>query len=106
VIIFVMTPEHPYTLQEAVQESPGLKLRIATYDQLFAMTRPPRATYVFTDLDRLPLWRVRLAAGIYRRLRDDGMRVLNDPARLPSRFGLLRQLCRHGINDFDAYRVE
>jgi len=39
-------------------------------------------------------------------LRDDGMRVLNDPARLPSRYGLLRQLCRHGINDFDAYRVE
>jgi hypothetical protein len=106
VIIFVTTPEHPYTLQAAVQESPGLKLRIVAYDQLFAMSRPPHATYVFTDLDRLPMWRVRLAATTYRRLRDDGMRVLNDPARLPSRYGLLRQLFRQGINDFDAYRVE
>ncbi len=105
-IIFVITPEHPYTLQEVVRESPGLKLRIATYDRLFAMRRPPRATYVFTDLDRLPMWRVRDAAKVYRRLRDAGLRVLNDPARLSSRYGLLRQLCRQGINDFDAYRVE
>ena len=74
-IIFVTTPEHPYTLHEAVRESPGPKLRIVTYDQLFAMTRPPRATYVFTDLDRLPMWRVRDAAKVYRRLRDAGLRV-------------------------------
>lgn len=105
-IIFVVTPEHSYTLQAAVQESPGLKLHIATYDQLFAMTKAPRATYVFTDLDRLPLWRLRQAAGVYRQLRDGGARVLNDPARLPSRYGLLRKLFQHGINDFNAYRVE
>lgn len=105
-IIFVVTSEHSYTLQPVVQESPGLKLHIATYDQLFAMTKAPRATYVFTDLDRLPLWRVRQAAELYRQLRDGGARVLNDPARLPSRYGLLRRLFRHGINDFNAYRVE
>jgi hypothetical protein len=106
VIIFVVTPEHPYTWQAAVQESPGLKLRIATYDQLFRMTKAPRATYVFSDLDRLPMWRVRHAARVYRQLRDGGVRVLNDPARLPSRYGLLRKLYRHGINHFDTYRVE
>ncbi len=105
-IIFVVTPEHPYTLRAVVQELPGLHLRIATYDQLFAMTRAPRATYVFTDLDRLPAWRVRDAARVYRQLRDGGARVLNDPARLPSRYGLLRKLHRQGINEFDAYRVE
>ncbi len=105
-IIFVVTPEHPYTLKAAVKQSSGLKLRIATYDQLFGMARPPRATYVFTDLDRLPMWRVRRAATVYRQLRDSGARVLNDPARLPSRYGLLRKLYRHGINEFDAYRAE
>jgi hypothetical protein len=107
VIIFVVTPEHPYTLRAAVQESPGLKLQVTTYDQLLAMTQAPRATYVFTDLDRLPMWRVRQAARLYRQLRDGGARVLNDPARrLHSRYGLLRKLFRHGINDFNAYRVE
>jgi hypothetical protein len=106
VIIFVVTPEHPYTLHAAVRESPGLQIRIATYDQLFAMTRARHATYVFTDLDRMPMWRVRRAAGLYRRLRDAGLRVLNDPARLPSRSGLLRALHRQGINDFNAYRAE
>ncbi len=106
VIIFVVTREHAYTLKAAVQESVGLNLRIATYDQLFGMTQAPRATYVFTDLDRLPLWRVRQAARVYRQLRRGGARVLNDPARLPSRYGLLRKLSRNGINDFNAYRVE
>ena len=105
-IIFIVTPQHPYTLQAAVKHSPGLKLRIATYDQLFAMTKAPRATYVFTDVDRLSMWRLRDAAMAYRRLRDGGARVLNDPARLPSRYGLLRALSRQGINDFNAYRIE
>jgi hypothetical protein len=73
---------------------------------LFRPGQVPRATYVFTDLDRLPLWRVRQAAMIYRQLREGGARVLNDPARVPSRFGLLRGLYRRGINSFNAYRVE
>jgi hypothetical protein len=106
VIIFIVTPEHPYTLHAAVAQAPGLEIRIITYDQLFAMKRASRATYVFTDIDRLPMWRVRDAARIYRRLRGNGVRVLNDPARLPSRYGLLRTLRQRGINDFDAYRVE
>ncbi len=34
------------------------------------------------------------------------MTVLNDPARVASRYGLLRKLYRAGINRFDAHRVE
>ena len=105
-IIFVVTREHPYTLKSAVEQSPGLDLRVVGYDRLFSATRFPRATYVFTDLDRLPAWQVQRAADQYRLLRDRGVRVLNDPARLLSRHGLLRKLFRKGINDFDAYRVE
>ncbi|MGH9208043.1 MAG: hypothetical protein ACRD1G_16050, partial [Acidimicrobiales bacterium] len=66
----------------------------------------PRATYVFTDLDRLSLWGLRLAASAYRRLRDQEVTVLNDPARVLSRYGLLRRLYLSGINAFNAYRVE
>jgi hypothetical protein len=106
VIIFVVTPEHPYTVRPLARHSPGLDLRIATYDQMFGRTQAPRATYVFTDFDRLPMWRLAHAARLYRQLRDAGLRVLNDPARAPSRFGLLRKLYRQGVNTFDAYRVE
>ena len=105
-IVFVVTPEHPYTVQEVAQQSPGPKIQIATYDELFRLGQVPLATYVFTDLDRLPLWRVREAAMIYRQLREGGARVLNDPARIPSRFGLLRGLYARGTNSFNAYRVE
>ncbi len=34
------------------------------------------------------------------------MRALNDPALFLGRYGLLRGLCRAGINDFNAYRVD
>ena len=105
-IVFVVTPEHPYTVQKVAQQSPGPKIQIATYDELFRLGQVPLATYVFTDLDRLPLWRVREAAMIYRQLREGGARVLNDPARIPSRFGLLRGLYARGTNSFNAYRVE
>jgi hypothetical protein len=106
VIVFVVTSEHQYTLQAVVQNLTEVKLQIATYDQLFDTIEVPRATYIFTDLDRLPIWRVHQAAIIYRQLRDAGVKVLNDPARILSRFGLLRKLYRCGINCFDAYRVE
>jgi hypothetical protein len=106
VIVFVVTPEHPYTVQDIVEQSPGPKVKVTTYDELFGLSQVPLATYIFTDLDRLPLWRVHQAAIIYRQLRQAGARVLNDPARAPSRFGLLRQLYRCGINSFNAYRVE
>ena len=69
-IVFVVTPEHPYTVQAVAEQSPGLDIRIETYDKLFGLSELPRATYIFTDLDRLPQWRVRLAAKLYRQLRD------------------------------------
>ena len=105
-IIFVLTAEHLYTLRGAVKELPAVNVSVISYEELFAMRSHPRATYVFTDYDRLPMWRVREAAALYRRLRDSGFRVLNDPARIPSRYGLLRRLHDNGINDFTAYRVE
>lgn len=105
-IIFVVTPEHTYTVAPVVENSPGAPVGVTTYDQLLSMTEVPRATYVFTDLDRLPQWRVSSAARLYRQLRDAGLRVLNDPARMPSRSGLLRLLYRSGINGFNAYRIE
>jgi hypothetical protein len=105
-IVFLVTPEHPYTLEEVTPRYPGVT--VLTYDQLFgrADVSLPRATYVFSDLDRLARWRLVTVAGLYRQLRGAGLKVLNDPARSLSRFGLLRRLHDTGVNDFNAYRVE
>ncbi len=66
----------------------------------------PAATHVFTDVDRLAPELIRIAAEIYREAHRRGHRVLNDPARIRSRWGLLRRLKQAGFNSFDAYRVE
>ncbi|MEI9988363.1 MAG: hypothetical protein WDN69_37850 [Aliidongia sp.] len=105
-IVFLVTEEHRYTLKDVVAGAGETRIQIASYGELFGSTHLLPATYVFTDLDRLPAWQVRQAARSYRALRDQGARVLNDPARLPSRFGLLRQLALSGHNQFNAYRVE
>jgi len=106
VIIFLVTPGHDYTLKKVVAASKDARVLIHTYAKLFRAKWVPRATYVFTDLDRLSLADLARAAHAYRLLRDAGLRVLNDPARVPSRLGLLRTLHAAGINRFNAYRVE
>lgn len=43
---------------------------------------------------------------MYRGLGRAGIRALNDPALFLGRYGLLRGLCRAGLNSFNAYRVD
>ena len=103
-IIFLTTRHHRYTHKDLLDE-PDIDVRVVGYAVLQAQQRRPLATYIFTDLDRVPFWQLRELAQIYRDLRANGCRVLNDPARALSRFGLLRSLNRAGVNSFDAYRV-
>jgi len=104
-ILIVTTKEHRYT-HAALEREPALRVRVMSYDEMLVRSRPYRATYVFTDLDRLPAWRVHKAAIRYRELRAAGLRVLNDPARVAGRFGLLRGLHRSGFNNFNAFRLD
>ena len=103
-IVFLTTQHHKYTHQDLLAEDANV--RVAGYAAIQRAKRRPLATYIFTDLDRVPFWQLRELAKIYRDLRASGCRVLNDPARALSRFGLLRSLNRAGINSFDAYRVD
>ena len=105
-IVFIHTTEYSYTHKSLVQAEAPTRVEILTYESLFRAKAVARATYVFTDMDRLSLWQLRFAALAFRRMRDRGLRVLNDPARAISRWGLLRSLHLAGINDFNAYRVE
>jgi hypothetical protein len=83
-----------------------MDITILSYDALFAETSPPASTYIFTDFERLPPWRLFEAAILFRDLKKRGLKVLNNPAAAKSRYGTLRKLFRSGINQFNAYRVE
>jgi hypothetical protein len=105
-ILIITTDQHRYTHASVVAEKTA-DARTISYDELHAQaTQLPRATYIFTDLDRLTPRQLHQAGVYYRRLAGLGVKVLNDPARVLSRFGLIRALSRHGINQFDAYRAE
>src|SRR5690606_3000761 len=52
---------------------------------------------------RLGYWELELAALLHRLLQRNGVRVLNDPARVRQRYALLRLLKQRGLNDFDAW---
>lgn len=106
-ITFVVVAPHDYTvaaLQNGVLGPLVPKTRAITYDQLFAVHSVTPGTWVFTDMERLNTIELKLAAKIYRRMANSpNIRILNDPARVKSRFGLLRALHDAGFNDFNAY---
>jgi hypothetical protein len=108
-LIFITTRGHEYTVKAFVEQTTGVPTPpaiVGTYDQLFRADRALRGTYIFTDIERLYPWEARLAADMYRSLESAGLRCLNDPARVLTRYALLRTLHREGINPFDVYRAE
>ncbi len=104
-IVVLTTASHDYT-HRVLEDNGRFELQRLTYERALTRRRMPRATYVFTDLDRLNFWELQLAARLYAWLRRAGLRVLNDPARVRLRFGLLRTLKESGLNRFDAWRIE
>lgn len=105
-LTFLVSPRGQKTHLAVCARSKTTRARILTYDQALSASSLPGATYVFTDMDRLAPPQLRLAAALHRQLAGQGFRVLNDPARAPTRAGLLRALHEAGLNDFNAYRVE
>jgi hypothetical protein len=105
-ICFIVASGHGYTLK-AVREDPlAPAIRIVTYDWIIGRRKLPRATYVFTDLDRLSHAEMELAGRLYLQLQGAGVRVLNNPAAAKLRYWLLRALHRAGLNDFNVYSAE
>lgn len=104
-IYLLTTPSHVYT-HECLVERADAKVEIRDYESIQGERMFPRGTYIFTDMDRLGAKALAGTSDLYRRLRQGGARVLNDPARVLGRYGLLRRLHAEGINDFTAYRVD
>jgi hypothetical protein len=105
-ICFVSTAAHSYTTRRVpgFPNAPGISSY--SYDRLFRSRRVPRATWIFTDFDRLSAWELELAARAYRSLKAAGLIVLNDPAIACQRFTLLRRLHQRGFNRFGVWNVE
>jgi hypothetical protein len=105
-IRFVMTRGHAYVLEHLRRDPRVPRLEVVPYDRLIRARSAPRCVHVFTDFDRLGAWDLELAAAVHRCLAQAGVPVLNDPARVKTRFALLRALHEAGINDFNAYRLD
>jgi hypothetical protein len=108
-IIVITVAGHEYTFRSFPEGTYGFAaptLHTMSYEELFFAERVPRATYIFTDLDRLAAWELRLAADLYRRMRKAKLTCLNNPARTMSRMELLRALHLAGISPFDVYRAD
>jgi hypothetical protein len=108
-IVVITVRGHGYTFStfgDGTFGFPAPTVRTMTYDRLWRARKVPRATYVFADLDRLANWELRLAADLYRRMREAKLTCLNNPARVMSRVELLQALYRAGLNPFDIYRAD
>jgi hypothetical protein len=108
-IVAITTRGHGDTLASLSDGTFGFpvpKFVIDHYDRLLLATRVPRATYIFTDLERLAPWELRGAGELYQALTEQGLRCLNNPAVVKSRVELLRALNAAGINPFNVLRAE
>jgi hypothetical protein len=104
-IVAITTAPHRYTLKR-LKRSRAFRFRVISYDRAFRSASLPRATYVFTDFDRLNSWELELASHLFREIIGQGGSALNDPARVRQRYSLLKTLNQRGLNDFNAWRVE
>ena len=103
-ILFVTSTDHRYTFRHVIPGMTGRGVaRVVTYDWLMRQRRLRASTMIFTDFDRLHGGELKAAAFVYRRAREAGIRVLNDPAKARQRFDLLRALHAAGLNGFRAY---
>ncbi|MBY0382635.1 MAG: hypothetical protein K2W78_12030 [Xanthobacteraceae bacterium] len=108
-IVLITARGHGYTLRSIRNGKFGFPtpaLKIVSYDAMLRARRVPRATYIFSDIERLSPFELRMASELYRAMQARGLKCLNDPARVKSRFGLLRTLHREGINPFNCYRAD
>ena len=105
-IRFLQSRGHAYTVR-SVKNAPGASsVSVVNYDALIRANCLRRATYVFTDLDRLSFWDLEHASHCYLEMKRAGLRALNNPANFRPRYSLLRALRAAGLNDFNAYRPD
>ena len=105
-IRFLLTRGHGYTLKPVRQDAQAPPISLMSFDRLLRSRWLRRATYIFTDLDRLSYWDLELTSHLYLQMKNAGLPVWNNPAHVKNRYRLLRALHAAGLNDFNAYAVD
>jgi hypothetical protein len=105
-ICFFTVDGYGFTIGPLLRSTAGPRVSLIPYREALVKSTLPRATYIFTDIDRLNTRDLIDAARLYRRLQDNDCRVLNDPAQVRTRFSLLRGLHLSGLNPINAYSAE
>lgn len=105
-LIYVATADHLHDMRRFAPAFRGSGIRVLplSWEELFARPLAPRGTYALTDFDRLSPTELEAAAQVAARLRDAGLRVLNDPGAFLPRDTFLRRLHAAGINRFTLWR--
>jgi len=105
-IRFLYTRGHSYTVKDVKRADGAPPIRCLNYDALIRARSLRGGTYIFTDVDRLSYWDLEHASHLYLQMKSAGLRVLNNPAVVRTRYPLLRALRAAGLNDFNVYRVD
>ena len=106
-IIFLHQGFNNHTHSSLTDEPRLGKVVCKDYAWLVHKKKLPKATYIFTDRERMDLWELRVYGALFQHLQNAGAgyRVINNPAKMMNRRALLRALYLAGINDFNAYSV-
>ncbi len=104
-LIYVATRDHSYTFADLPQllRKKGVDAKVWSYDRLYRSRHLPRATYVFSDLDRLSPTLLEVTAKLYMRIKEQGLTALNDPRGFRHRAAMLKALHKAGINRFTCH---
>jgi hypothetical protein len=105
-IRFLHTRGHSYTVRNIKTAPDAPPIKCQNYDALIRARKLAGGTYIFTDIDRLSFWDLEHASHLYLQMKNAGLRVVNNPATVRTRYPLLRALRVAGLNDFNAYRVD
>jgi hypothetical protein len=108
-IVFLTTADHQYTvssIRDGEFGFPTPAVAIETYENIVRRPSVEKATYIFTDFDRLTPQELRIVADLFRAFQEAGLRALNNPAQVKLRFEYLKEMNRTGINPFTAYRAD
>ncbi|MBX3118353.1 MAG: hypothetical protein KF784_04750 [Fimbriimonadaceae bacterium] len=106
-ILYFATGKFTNTLKTLMKQwQPHLQqvVRPMNYAELFAQNRLPKATYIFSDHERMSPELLRMAAAYAEQMRPYG-RIMNEPDKVLTRHGLLKKLSEQGKNRFRAYRL-
>ena len=89
-------------------QSLGAQVVPVLYDEIPDRRSWPRGIYLFTDMQRATEWQREVGALLWERLAEDpeAFHVFNHPLHSLRRYQLLRALHEHGINGFNAYRLD